>query len=348
MLVSVGAAIVVSACSPCFGDPSAFAKLAAANDLLGAHYSIVAQRMGADQAEDLEERLSTHIGEFLLGDRPVDFPPDDWATRLDNLAGLESDLVDQVISGKVAPIAGSEGLVERLIVARTDGTLEPFALYVPPVTDARATRSLVVLLHGQPQTETEILSEPYFRTLADETDSIVAAPYGRGIYDYAPPADDEVYQVADAVANAFAIQPAHVFLAGYSMGGFTVFKIGPLHAARWAGVMCISGSVLDSDAAAVQKGFARIPIYVVNGSKDENIPAIYGQMTAEYLSGIGIRTGFYQQINGDHYVPTFLPALSDAWHDMIAGGVRQSAMPRTNGAVINLPPTMPTMNGPHP
>jgi poly(3-hydroxybutyrate) depolymerase len=253
---------------------------------------------------------------------------------------LDSSIVFQVIAGRSDAIEGSRGLVERLIVARSDNTLEPFALYVP--NSLRLNPSLVVLLHGRPQTESEILSAPYFRALADSTGTIIAAPYGRGIYDFAPPADAEVYQIEQQVASAFNVDSHHVYLVGYSMGGFSVFKIGPEHQQVWSAIMCIAGSVLNSEAATVQAGFQNTRIYVVNGARDQSIPPRYGELTAGWLAGVGIPTGFYQQPKGTHYLSTLMPVLSRAWHDMLSGSISPEARPAA-GKTVQFPQTQPDL-----
>ncbi len=324
--LTAGTIVALSLATGAVADHSdGLAALRSARATLVAHYETVVRRMGSEQAADLEQRIDDDIGELLSGQAPDYFSASDWTQRLDGIALLDSSIVAQVVAGASEPIAGSRGLVERLILARTDKTLEPFALYVPATLAPKS--DLVILLHGQPQTEAEILAMPYFRALADSTGTIVAAPYGRGIYDFAPPADDEVYQVAETVAAAFAVDPHRVFLAGYSMGGFSVFKIGPEHPAQWAAIMCIAGSVLNSEAAAVRSGFGRTRMYIVNGSKDANIPAVYGTQTAQWLAGVGIPTGFYQQPNGTHYLPTIVPALTRAWHEMLGGYIGLDAQP---------------------
>lgn len=322
-------------------DPAGLGALRTAHTELVMHYDVVVRRMGAAQAADLEQRLDNDIGDLLTGTGPDYFSVADWTQRLNGIAQLDSSIVSQVV-GTPEPIVGAHGLVERLILARTDNTLEQFALYVPASLGAHP--SLVVLLHGNPQTETQLLAMPYFRTLADSTGTIVAAPYGRGIYDFAPPADDEVYQVAQTVAAVYAVDPHRIYLAGYSMGGFTVFKIGPEHPAQWTAVMCIAGSVLNSESQAVRTGFAQTRMYIVNGAKDDNIPAIYGTLTAQWLAGVGIPTGFYQQPNGTHYLSTLMPVLERAWHDMLSGYIGPQAQPVIPvGGLPTLPPSMGTV-----
>jgi pimeloyl-ACP methyl ester carboxylesterase len=306
-------------------QPPGVEALRAARTQLVDNYDLVVRRMGLDEAADLEQRIDNDIGDLLSGALPDTASAADWTTRLDGTAALDSSLVAQVVAGRSQPLAGSRGLVERLVLTRTDHTLQPFALYVP--SSAGPHPSLVILLHGNPQTETQLMSWPYFRELADSTGTIVAAPFGRGIYDFAPPADDEVYQVTDEVASAFGVDPHRIYLAGYSMGGFSVFKIGPEHPAVWAAVMCIAGSVLNSEAQAVRDGWSRTRMYIVNGSKDVNIPAIYGTQTAQWLAGVGIPTGFYQQPNGTHYLSTLVPVLTRAWREMLGGYIGMDVAP---------------------
>lgn len=322
MLVVSATLATPAAASPI---PGGLSELSAARGELVTDYVTIVKSMGLEQTADLEQRLDNDLGAFLSGETPNTFTKADWAARLSGVASLDSSIVFQAASGKSLPVAGSKGLVERLILARSDRTLEPFALYVPTMLPAHP--ALVVLLHGRPQTDSELLSEPYFRTLADATETIIAAPYGRDIYDFAPPADDEVYQVTETVMSAYAVDPRRTYLVGYSMGGFSVFKVGPEHPAQWSAVMCVAGSVLNSDAESVRSGFAHTRMYVVNGAKDENIPPQYGELTAQWLAGIGIPTGFYQQPNGTHYLMTLMPVLTKAWHEMLAGTIASDAQP---------------------
>src|SRR5271166_3739091 len=180
-------------------------EVQAAMAQLAAHYDDVALHMGPAAAADLQERLSTDFGAMLEDLPPAGYPAADWHDRLNDLAALDASIVAQAVAGKSEPIDTAHGAVERLVLARSDHTLQPYAMYVPATLSKDP--ALVVLLHGRPQTEAEIMASPYFRKMADETGTIVAAPYGRAIYDFSPPADDEVYQVADEVAAAFHISP---------------------------------------------------------------------------------------------------------------------------------------------
>ena len=304
---------------------------------LSDHYQTITAKMGSDQVLDLQERLDTDLGWMPDATPAPGYDQGQWQDRLALQAHLDSAIVTQAAAGASAPLAASAGLSEHLVVSRVDGKLAPYALYVPPGY-ARDVR-LVVLLHGNPQTESELLSSRYFRALADETGTIIAAPYGRGIYDFAPPAGDEVYQVAEEVGAAFHVPPNRIYLAGYSMGGFSVFKIGRLRPQQWAAVMAIAGAAYGSEIDLVRQAFAHMQVFVITGTHDESIPTQYPQNTALYLSSVGVSTGLYIQPGGTHYLPTIWPMVSAAWHDMLAGKIRASAWPKGVANTQLGPPT---------
>jgi hypothetical protein len=317
-------------------------EVRAALTQLTTNYDTIAKRMGPDQTADLQERLSTDLGWMVTAATPFPGYTDPaWNQRVADQAHMDASIVTQVLAGRSDPIAGSQGLVERLVVSRKDGLLAPFALYVP--ANAAANPTLVVLLHGHPQTDSDIIAGRYFRELADDTGTIVAAPYGRGIYEYASPADDEIYQVASEVASTYHVPSNRVYLAGYSMGGFAVFKVGRLHPEQWAAVLSIAGSALSSEVGLIRVAFAHTPVYVVTGTKDDEVPTDFAQSTAVYLDSVGIPAGLYIVPSGTHSVVTLTPMLSEAWHDMLTGKIRASARPQRNGRValpssIDLPP----------
>ena len=313
--------------------------LAAAHSALVQHYAEIEKRMGSAQAGLLEERLDDDAAALAAPEPPDGFTMADWLARVRTVAALDASLVEQLASEKPLPVSRSGGLVERLFQSHLDRTWQPFSLYVP--NPLPANPSLVILLHGNPQTEAEILSWPYFHDLADSTGTVIAAPWARGIAGYFPPADDDVYSVADDVAAAFNIPPSRTYLAGYSNGGYSVFKIGPLRPDRWKAIMCISGSIVNGETASVQRTFFSKRLYVVNGAQDDNVSPTDGARTAGWLVGVGIDTGFYQEPKGTHYLPTLIPALNRAWHDMLADRIYATAQAAARAQGSGAPDTAP-------
>ena len=308
--------------------------LTAAERRIESNYPKLQAVVGKDTALDLAVRVENDVaglGDPL--DHAPDFPNADWNERLLNVAALDVSLTEQAFRGGSDAISQRPGLYERLMRSPKDGTLDHYALYIPASASAHAP--IVLLLHGRPQTEAELLSMPYFRAVADRTGAILVAPWGRGLYDFAAPADTDAYALLDEVSKALHADGRRKYLAGYSMGGFAMFTLGQAGASHWAGLLCISGAILNSEAAAFVFKFKTTPVYVVGGAQDANIPPNDTRATAVYLHLSGVPVSYYVAPHGTHYLPTLVPALDAAWSDMLNDIQREpvgldSPMPLTN------------------
>jgi poly(3-hydroxybutyrate) depolymerase len=285
----------------------------------------VEAELGVDAAADFHRRLFDDL-ELQRTPAPENYAPADWTETVASITKLDMEAVDQLVSGTPATLRAVPGLHEVLVPSRVDKTWQLVAVYVP--SNAKSQRApLAVVLHGNPQTEAELLGQPYLRRLADRTGTIVVAPYGRGIYDYAEPAGTDVYDLLGAAQAAFAADRGRTYLTGYSMGGFSVFKIGPRGGYRWAGVLCISGAILNSGVRPVSIAWHDMRLYVVTGAHDASIPTKYGEQTAGYLAGLGLPVSFYEERTGTHALRTLTPSLARAWDDMHAGVTRPESVP---------------------
>lgn len=290
-------------------------------------------RMGILPAAEYATRLREDIA-HREDAPPPGYADADWHDTLASIAALDVEGVRQLADGARDPLQAAPGLHEIFIPSSVDGTWQPAALYVPASLRPGTRAPLVVALHGNPQRESELLGQPFLRRLADRTGTIIVAPFARGIYDYAEPSATDVYDALAAVQQALPVDRGRTYLVGYSMGGFSVFKIGPRGGSHWRAVMCISGAILNSGVRAVSTVWADTPLYVVNGAHDDQIPAKYGEQTATFLAGLGLPVTFYQQPDGTHAVRTMMPALQRAWDDMHAGVVHPDTVPRGRGATV--------------
>jgi poly(3-hydroxybutyrate) depolymerase len=252
--------------------PSSGATIEGPSSLERAHAAIlerldVARRfLGADVTNDVIVRLDDDIG-YEGAEMPAGYTAADWSETAANVIRLDLELTEQVLAGSPQPLGAVRGLHENFIRVR-DGTFQPIAVFVPSSYDASKAHSLIVALHGRPQSESELLAQPVLRRFAEASGSIVVAPWGRGNYNFAEPAASEVYDAIDAAEGAFAIDRHKVYLVGYSMGGFAVFKVAPLHAERWSGIMSISGAILNSEVRSFVNSCRTVNLYVVNGAED--------------------------------------------------------------------------------
>lgn len=306
------------------------AELQAAQKIYVAHASAIAALTGPDNVPDYYGRLFDDVS-LLNAPAPRGYDAAGWAVTVSNVATLDLDLIAQLQGDNVRPMRTIRGAGETLVRSSKDGTLQPVGVYVPSGYRATKPSALIVFLHGRLQSESELLAPAYVQALAERNDAIVIAPYGRGHYDFKG-AYDDIYDALDAAQKAFAIDPRRTYLAGYSMGAFSVFGVAPVRPSAWAAVMCVAGGMLFADARGVTSKMHGTPFYVLTGTDDQSIPTKYPTLTAQYLMQHGIAVSFYSQPGGIHRLITLLPILQRAWGDMLHGVVR-SPPPSPSGPV---------------
>jgi dienelactone hydrolase len=299
----------------------------------------IAPIAGRDTTFDYYERLNED-GDLLDDPSvPTGYTVAQWTAIVSNTATLDLSLATQLIDRSYQPLGAIHGLGEALVRSSKDGTMQPVAVYVPQSYDPGRAAPLLIVLHGRPQSETQLLAPPFIAQLAEATGTIVVAPWGRGYYNFRGAAGD-VYDALHAAQSAFTIDRRKQFVAGYSMGGFSVFEVAPVHPDDWAAVMCVSGALLGSDAPRVLALMGRTPFYVLTGSDDDSIPTAYPTASAEFLENSGVDVSFYSESGGTHRLATLLPILTQAWSDMLHGIVR-TPPPRLGN--VTLPTSIPVM-----
>jgi predicted esterase len=296
----------------------------------------IAPVAGRETTFDYYERLNQDLA-MLDADVPQGYTPAEWSQMVDGVAALDLSLATQLVDRSYRSMAEVRGLGEVLVRSSRDGTMQPVAVYVPVHYTPGRPAPLIVMLHGQPQSETQLLASSPIAPLAEATGAIVVAPWGRGYYDFRRSSTD-VYDALHEAVRAFSIDRRKQYLAGYSMGGFSVFEVAPIHPGEWAAVMCIAGSLLGSDSDRLLAQMPRTPFYILTGSADESIPTRYPTSTAAFLSASGLDVSFYSQSGGTHRLSTLMPILRQSWNDMLSGIVRA---PPSSLAHMALPSVAP-------
>jgi predicted esterase len=280
----------------------------------------IASVAGPDSAMTYYQRLLDDADLFNQS-RPANYAAETWQQWLENSSNLDLSIATQLLHASYRPMTAIRGLGEALVRSSKDGTLQPVAVYVPRTYTPGAAASLVVFLHGHLQTESHLIAGRYLTDLAEQSNTIIVAPYARGSYDYHD-TESDVYDAFDAATHAFAIDPHKRYLVGYSMGGFSLFRLAPLHPDDWSAVMCINGSLVASRAAQVMSQMRDKRFYVLTGARDENVPTSYATVTAIFLRDAGLAVSFYSEPDGTHALYSLRPILTRAWGEMVRGVVR--------------------------
>ncbi len=147
---------------------------------------------------------------------------------------------------------------------------------------------LVVALHGSNQTPETLrrFAGPSFDSLATDYGFVVAYPEGykkhwndaRSTAGFAARADgyDDVLFVRtliDALATEYSIDRSRVYLIGYSNGGQLAIRAAHEAGELFAGVMLISATQpAPENFAPSHDSRAALPVLIVHGTKDPNVP----------------------------------------------------------------------------
>jgi predicted peptidase len=106
--------------------------------------------------------------------------------------------------------------------------------------------------------------------------------------------DDDVVAVIDQVCARDRVDVNRIYLTGISMGGYGVWDLALHHADRFAAVVPISGggSWLEAlnalDGTAPHAGdLLRLPVWAVQGAKDDIVPPEEGRRLANALTKAG-------------------------------------------------------------
>ena len=284
-----------------------------------AHVVAISRVTSRDNALDYYWRLNTDADAWT-DPKDTFLRSNEGQKTLAAMSELDVSLARQLIARSYQPMASIRGMGETLVQSSKDGTMQPVAVYVPTQYSPSRPAQLMIFLHGRGQAESHLVTLPMIAQLAEQTNTIVVAPFGRGVDDFKG-VESDVYDALAAADAAFAIEPNHQYLAGYSMGGFSVFSVAPMHPDDWKAVLSVAGALVQQKAAKATATMHNMRIYIVTGSSDSIVPTLWPQLTAAFLRDAGFRISFYSQPNGTHDLSSLSSALPQAWDDMERGMV---------------------------
>lgn len=229
--------------------------------------------------------------------------------------GLErSEAAVEALEAGTDPIAAQRGLFRRAFRSDLDGSLQPYAVLVPDDYDAGRPRPLLVFLHGSGTDERALDS---FRALVP-SGWLAVAPRARGTsHAYTTPeAQRDIAEVLEDVQQQYAIDPARVVLAGFSMGGYGVLRTQFEHPGRFRALVVVSGHPAiasrfgfgddqpDFLDPARLKSFRGLPVFVTHGQADRNCPYELATQLVQALRGAGAVVEFASDPVRGHEAPS--------------------------------------------
>ncbi len=194
-----------------------------------------------------------------------------------------NQIVTDYINGKQSLVTLHESH-QRAFVSDIDSTLRPYSIKLPDDYDPSKTYPLMVFLHGSGRSDLNALKNHNYIV---RNDFICIAPNGRGISNYygTPESQRDINEAIDDVICNFKIDTSNIFLSGFSMGGYGVYRTFYENPRRYRALAIIAGEP-KINIFMKQKGgkypnflkqkyikyFKDIPIFIYHGVNDLNCP----------------------------------------------------------------------------
>lgn len=152
------------------------------------------------------------------------------------------------------PWTSAKGGVLRGHRSKIDGSIQPYAVYVPENYDSSTRVRLDVVLHGRDASLTEVkfaLAHEGKRYPKAET-GLILHVYGRGNNAYRWAGETDVFEAIDAVKRNYRVDERRIALRGFSMGGAGAWHLGLHHPSFWASVEAGAGFTETRDYAKLK------------------------------------------------------------------------------------------------
>ena len=271
--------------------------------------------------------------EFLLEElrqRAERRRPYDTAARerleLDRLV----DILGRAEDGEDA-VAHQRGVFRRAFRSRRDGTLQPYSVYVPPDFHPGRKYPLLVYLHGSGQDDREQLE-----WLKPELPDLIAiAPFGRGTSNFyiSPESQEDIRESIEDVQRNYSIDSTRRILAGFSMGGYGVYRTYAESPSLYRALAVFSGRPNPgSHAAAHEPGeidflqpgqlarFKGVPMFIAHGRIDMNCPFADTDRLVTLLKEAGANVEFHVDEAEGHNTSLKTRGLFLAWLQSVMEG----------------------------
>lgn len=176
---------------------------------------------------------------------------------------------------------------------KTGGFQRSYLVHIPSRYDGSTELPLVVVIHGAFDTAKGIEKFSGFSQLADQENFIVLYPEGIGIFGFlqhwnaghccgkaANDQIDDVGYIAEAIDDVcmrLSIDRNRIYMVGFSNGGMMTYRFAAEQTDLLAAAAPIAASIggrpnADAPAWSISKPKKPLPILIVHGSDDDDIP----------------------------------------------------------------------------
>jgi predicted esterase len=248
--------------------------------------------------------------------------------RIDDLLGASRSGIDS--------LARQRGLLRRAFRSKVDGTLQPYTVYVPAELETGKKYPAMVYLHGSDSDDQSVTVAMRTYPWLFLKGVFVVSPYGRGPSN-AFSRDHAQEDIREAVADAlreYPIDPARLVLAGFSMGGYGVYRTLYENPKMYAAAAVFSGhpELASEYAPGVVSPDFRLPEYlnqlrginlvVIHGGRDRNCPVELTVDLVRRMERSGLSVLFLLDPEAGHEPPRD-PGIIEKYRRWLEAAIRE-------------------------
>ena len=206
----------------------------------------------------------------------------------------------------------SESFV-RTFISRIDSSCQHYAVLPPKDYDGQKNYALILTLHGA-----GVRARGQVNSYKAKDWAFVVAPTNRRRYgfDWQDWGRLDALEVLERVKKSFPIDTNRVYLVGHSMGGHGTWHVGLAHSDLFAAMAPAAGwgcfqlyvpwflqksyiyaepmqvgirdmSLREDIAPNFVENVLNLPVFILHGGIDDNVPAVHGRMFARLLDQLG-------------------------------------------------------------
>ncbi len=238
-------------------------------------------------------------------------PYETCASTSRRLARLLDDIHDAKNGEDV--YAKRTGFVRRAFQSSLDNTLQPYCVWRPKKFDPKKKYPLMVFLHGSASDETNIADFSFLMG----GKCIGLGPYGRGPSNAfsVDNAQEDIAEAIDAVTENYPIDNSNIFLSGFSMGGYGVYRTFYETPEKYKALVVLSGHPNMANKWLPDgnhpnffedkylEPFKDVPMFIFHGKKDRNCYFSQTEKLVEKLKTAGADVQFEVDDNKGHEQP---------------------------------------------
>ncbi len=150
--------------------------------------------------------------------------------------------VRALLEGK-SPANPSRGGTIRGYVSEVDGSIQPYAIYVPDDYDGQTPTRLDIVLHGRGATLNEVsfINAHDGKPMPEGETGLILHVFGRGNNAYRWAGEADVFEALRSVERNYRVDDRRIVLRGFSMGGAGAWHLGLHHPRVWCSVEAGAG-----------------------------------------------------------------------------------------------------------